>query len=161
MQGENSSRNWAAAGQSLLFLDSFQIVDDGFDVVGGELENGHIRVTGKDAFASDSARSLTGYLADKVRKGGASLCGLSPSRPTAWQRAQFFRTSTSPLSANVLSAATAGCTGNASKAMPAASRHRVFGSERNSKRPLLFGLWRQGKAGPLPRLPAGASFALT
>ena len=40
--------------------------------------------------ASDSARSSTGYLAERVRNGGASVCGLSPSVPIAWQRAQFF-----------------------------------------------------------------------
>ena len=42
--------------------------------------------------ASDSARSETGYLAERIRNGGASLCGLSPSVPIAWQRAQFFST---------------------------------------------------------------------
>ena len=33
--------------------------------------------------ASDSARLSIGYLAERVRKGGASLCGLSPSLPIA------------------------------------------------------------------------------
>jgi DNA transformation protein len=58
--------------------------------------------------ASDSARSSTGYLRDKVRNGGAGGCGLSPVLPIAWQREQLSRSSTSPLSTRVLSAAWTG-----------------------------------------------------
>src|SRR5215211_7403044 len=60
--------------------------------------------------ARGSARSSIGYLLDRVRNGGACGCGLSPSLPIAWQREQFSRTITSPLSASPFSAAATGLT---------------------------------------------------
>jgi hypothetical protein len=58
--------------------------------------------------ASESARSSIGYLLERVRKRGASLWGLSPSLPIAWQREQFSLTSASPLSMSVFSVAKTG-----------------------------------------------------
>jgi hypothetical protein len=60
-----------------------------------------------------------------VRNGGASGCGLLPSLPVAWQREQFFVTSTSPLLVRSFSAAKA-CAANKALGLPQVLR--AFGA---------------------------------
>src|SRR5438874_1456108 len=52
--------------------------------------------------ASASLRLSILYLCERVRNAGASVCGLSPARPTAWQREQFVANSASPRASGVV-----------------------------------------------------------
>jgi hypothetical protein len=90
----------------LLNLDAFKIFHDRLYVAGAKYEDGHVWMARDDALGS--AKFSTGYLLERVRKGGACGCGLSPVLPTAWQREQFSRTSSSPLVSVPFSTAAAG-----------------------------------------------------
>ena len=80
----------------LLLLNGLKVIDDRAHVLSREDEFRHVRMAGGKALRQSLGKAFDLVFARERSEGRGRRVGLTPVRPTAWQRAQFLVTNNSP-----------------------------------------------------------------